>query len=71
MDLVGECFSAKGPKDTFDGSAQGKFPCEVEINEGPVDGLVEGRTGVHVGSEVVLMCEGNNNEGPCDKLCWI
>ena len=62
---VGECVSARGPKDTFDGSAQDKSPCEVDINEG----LVDGRTGVHVASEVVLQCEGNNNEGACDMLC--
>ena len=34
-----------------------------------VDGRVEGRTGVHVESEVVLKCEGENNEGACDMLC--
>ena len=45
---VGECVSAKGPKDTFDGSAQDNSPREVDINEGLVDGRVEGRTGVHV-----------------------
>ena len=64
-----ECVSARGPKDTFDGSAQDKSPCEVDIIEGLVDGRVEGRTGVHVESEVVLKCEGNNNEGACDMLC--
>ena len=68
---VGECVSARGPKDTFDGSAQDKSPCEVDINEGLVDGRVESRTGVHVESEVVLKCEGNNNEGACDMLCWM
>ena len=66
---VGECASARGLKDTFDGSAQDKSPCEVDINEGPVDGRTEGRTGVHVEGEVVLKCEGNNNEGACDMLC--
>ena len=60
---VGECVSAKGPKDMFDGSSQGKSPCEVGSNEG------RGRTGVHVESEVVLKCEGNNNAGACDMLC--
>ena len=58
----------RGPKDTFDGSAQDFSPCEADINEGPVDGRVERRTGVHVESEVVLKCEGNN-EGACDMLC--
>ena len=62
------CFS-QGAKDTFDGSAQDKSPCDVDINEGLVDGRVEGRTGVHVESEVVLKREGNNNEGACDMLC--
>ena len=37
---AGECVSAKGPKDTFDGSAQGKSPCEVDINEGLQEGRV-------------------------------
>ena len=40
--------------------------------KGLVDGRVEGRMGVHadrVESEVVLNCEGNNNEGACDILC--
>ena len=54
-----------GAKDTFDGSAQGKSPCEDDINKGLVDGRVEGRTGVHVESEVVLKCE---DEGACDML---
>ena len=58
-----------GPKDTCDGSAQDKSPCEVDINEGLVDGRVEGRTGVQVESEVVLKCEGNKDEGACDMLC--
>ena len=40
-----------------------------DINEGLVDGRVEGRIGVHVESEVLLKCEGNNNEGACDMLC--
>ena len=65
---MGGCVSARGPKDTFDGSAPDKSPCEVDINEGLVDGRVEGRTGVHVESEVVLKCEGNN-KGACDMLC--
>ena len=51
---VGECVSDIAPKDTFDGSAQGKSPCEDDISEGLVDGRVEGRSGVHVESEVVL-----------------
>ena len=54
---------------TFDGSAQGNSPCEVDNNEGLVDGPIEGRTGVYVESEVELKCEGNNNEGACDMLC--
>ena len=58
-----------GPKYTFDGSAQGKFPCEDDIGKGLVDGQEEGRTGVHVENDVVLKCEGNNNEGACDMLC--
>ena len=66
---LGECVSARWPKDTIDQSAQGKSPCEDDISEGLVDGRVEGRTGVHVKSEVVLKCEGNNNEGVCDMLC--
>ena len=37
---VGECVWARGPKDTFDWSAQDKSPCEVDINEGLVDGRV-------------------------------
>ena len=32
-------------------------------------GRAKGRIGVHVESEVVLKCEGNNNEGACDMLC--
>ena len=66
---VAECVSARGPEDTFDGSVQDKSPCEVDINESLVDGRVEGRTEVHVESEVVLKCEGNNNEGACDIVC--
>ena len=66
-----ESVSARGPKDTFHGFALDKSVCEVDINEGPVDGRVEGRTGVHVESEVVLKCEGNNNEGTCDMLCYM
>ena len=66
---AGECISARGPKDTFNGSAQDESPCEVDIGEGRVDGRVEGRTGVHVESEGVLLCEGNNNQGSCDMLC--
>ena len=49
-----------------------KSPCEDDINKGLVDGRVEGRAGVQVErveSEVVLNCEGNNNEGACDMLC--
>ena len=66
---VGDCVSARGPKGTFDGSAQDKSPCAVDIiNECLVNGRVEGRTGVHVESEAVLKCEGNNNEGACYML---
>ena len=61
-----ECVSAIGPKDTFDGSAHGKSPCEDDISEGLVDGRVEVRTGVQVESEVVLHCEGYNKESACD-----
>ena len=71
---VGDVVSATGPKDTFDGSAQGKSPCEDDVSGGMVDGRVEGRTGVQVErveSEVVLNCEGNNNEGACDMLCQV
>ena len=68
-DLWASAFQPGRPKDTFDGSAQGKPPCEVDINEGLVDGRIEGRTGMHVESEEVLKCEGNNNEGACDMLC--
>ena len=60
---AGECVSAKGPKDTFDGSAEDKSPCEIDVNEGLVVGRVKGRIGVHVQSEVVLKCEGNNQRG--------
>ena len=66
---VGECISAIGPKDTFDGSAQGKSLCEDDISGGLVDGQEEGRTGVQVESEVMLKCEGYNNEGAYDVLC--
>ena len=67
---VSECVSAREPKHTFVGSAQEKSPCEkVAINESLVDGQVEGWTGVHVESEVVLKCEGNNDEGACNMLC--
>ena len=66
---VGECVSSSGPKDTFDGSAQGKSPCEVDSNEGLVDGRMESRTGVHVESEVVLKCERNTYESECVILC--
>ena len=68
---AGKCVSASGPKDTFVGSAQGKSPCEVDSDEGRVGGRIEGRTGVHVEREVVLKCEGNNNEGACDMLRWM
>ena len=51
---AGECVSARKPKDTFDGSAQGQFPCEIDNNEGLVDGVIECRTGVHVENDVVL-----------------
>ena len=69
MDLcpVDECFSATRPKDTFDGSAQGKSPCKIVINEGLADGGVESRPG----AQVVLKCERNNNEGACDMLCQL
>ena len=60
--MQASAFSARGPKDTSDGSVQGKSPCSVDINEGLVNGRVEGRIGVHVESEVVLNCESNNNE---------
>ena len=66
---VGECLSATGTRDTFDGSAHGTSPCEDDISKGLVDGQEEGRTGVHVESEVVLKCERYNNEGACDMLC--
>ena len=56
------------PKDTFDGPAQGKPPCEEGISKGLVDGQEEGRTEVHVESEVVLKCEGYYKEGACDML---
>ena len=48
---------------------RGKSPCEVDNHEGRVDVRIEGRTGVHVESEVVLKCTRNNNEGACDMLC--
>ena len=69
---VGDVVSAIGPKDTFDGSAQGKSLREHDNNKGLVDDRVEGWIGVQVErveSEVVLSCEGNNNEGACDMLC--
>ena len=66
---VGDVVSAVGPKDTFDGLAQGKNPCEGGISTGLVDGRVEGRIGVQVESDVVLKCEGYNKEGACDMLC--
>ena len=66
---LGECFSAKEPNDTFDGSVQGKSPCEVDNKEGRVSGRIEGLTGVQMESEVELKCEGNNNDGACDMLC--
>ena len=56
-------------KNTFGRSVHDKSPCEADINEGLVDGRVEGRIGVHVESEVVLKYEGYNNEGACDILC--
>ena len=58
---VGECGSARGPKDTFDGSLQGITPCEENSQDD--------RIGVQAESEVVLKCERNNNEGACDMLC--
>ena len=68
----GECVSASGPEDAFDGCVQGKSPCEERHQvKVLVDGRAESRTGVHVESEVVLKCEGNNNEGACDMLCWM
>ena len=42
----------------------------MHSNESRVDDRIEGRTGVHVESDVLLKCEGNNNEGACDMLCW-
>ena len=66
---MGECVSATDPKDTFDGSAQGKSPCEDDVSRGLVDGRVEGQTGVNLESEVVQKCEGYNNKGACDMLC--
>ena len=45
----------RGPKDTFDGSSHGVSPCEGNSKDG--------RIGVQVESEVVLKCEGSNNEG--------
>ena len=62
---------ANGPKDTFDGSAQSKPPSEVDSNEVLVLCRVEGRTGVQVESEIMVKCEGNNNESACDMLCWM
>ena len=66
---VGECVSATGPQDTVDGSAQSTSPCEVDSSESLLDGRMEGRAGVHVESEVVLKCEGNNNERACGMPC--
>ena len=59
---------SRGPKDTFDGLARGKSPCEDDISTSLVE---EGRTGVHVESEAVLKCEGNNKEPACDMLCYM
>ena len=53
------------PKDTFDGFSHDKTLCGVDNNEG----RAQDRTGAHVESEVVLKCDGNNNEGVCDMLC--
>ena len=63
--------SGTGTKDTLDESAQGKTPCEDNVNRGLVDGRVEGRIGVQVErveSEVVLICDGHNREGACVKI---
>ena len=65
---VCDVISAIRPKDTFDGSVQGKYQYEDDINKGLVEGGVEGRTGVQK-SEVALKFERNNNEGACDMLC--
>ena len=62
--FVGDVVSAIGPKDTFDGSAQGKSPFVDDVDKGLVVGRVESRTGVQVErveNEVVLRFEGNNN----------
>ena len=66
---AGECVSAIEPKDTFDGSVQGKSACEDNISKGLVDGRVEGRTGVHMEREAVLKSERYDNEGAFDMLC--
>ena len=68
---VGECVSAIGPKDTFDGLGHGESLCEDDTSEGLAESRIGGRIAVHAGSEVVLKCEGNNNEGACDMLCWM
>ena len=60
---AGEVDFGRGLESTFGGSSQGISQCEVDSNES----RVEGRTGVHVESEVVLKCEGNN-EGAYDML---
>ena len=61
LTCVGDVVSAIGAKDTFDGSAQGKSPCEDVVNKGLVDKQEEGRIGVQVErleSEVVISSEG-------------
>ena len=68
---LSSCSSDIGPKDTLDGSPQGKSSCEDDIDKSLLDRQEEGRIGVHVESEVVLSCAGNNNEGACDMLCWM
>ena len=63
-------FSAIGPKDRFDGIGAGvDLHVKMTSVKSLVDGREEGRTGEHVESEVVLLCEGYNNEGACDMLC--
>ena len=67
--FVNDVVEAIGPKDTFDGSAQGKSPFVDDVDKSLVVGRVEGRTGVQVERveiEVVLRFEGNNNESACD-----
>ena len=39
--LVGECGSARGSKNAFDGSSQSISLCEEDSNEGRVDGRIE------------------------------